>query len=272
MKIKALVVAMGISLGLAACGGGSDNKPYAETIEVTAIDGYLQNADAKAKCGGDGYTATTDAKGVAKFSVKSGTKGSACEIEVTAKSNGSTFDVDTGKKFGANELYLLTPAGQSGKLVATPFTTLVGMLMKSSADSISLSSAITQIATQYNITEAEVVGDFTSNVETSLKAIALVPYLPKTESSFTDIVGKPAVAQALSTTLQTVNKAVEKEIEVIKNNGGDLNSVIIVVTIDKNGNPETEVVDKESGKPVDPTGGTGGTGTGGTGAGGGTGN
>ena len=124
MKIKALVVAMGISLGLAACGGGSD-KPYADTIEVTAIDGYLQNADAKAKCGGAGYTASTDAKGLAKFSVTNGTKSSACEVEITAKSDGSTFDVDTGKKFGANELYLLTPAGQSGKLVATPFTTLV---------------------------------------------------------------------------------------------------------------------------------------------------
>ena len=42
------------------------------------------------------------------------------------------------------------------------------------------------------------------------------------------------------------------------------------ITIDKNGNVETEEVDKESGKPVDPTGAT--RGTVGTGAGGGTGN
>ena len=259
MKIKALVIAMGVSLGLAACGGGSDNK----TIEVTAIDGYLHNANAKAKCGGDGYTAITDAKGLAKFSVKSGTKGNECEIEITSKSDGSTVDVDTGKKFAANELYLLTPAGQSGKLVATPFTTLVGMLMKTSGGSINLSSAITEISKQYNITEAEAIGDFTSNIETALKAIALVPYLPKTESAFTDIVGKPTAVTALNTTLQAVNKAVEDEIEVIKNNGGDLNSAIIVVTIDKDGNTTTEVIDKESGKPVEPTGGTGGTGAGG---------
>ena len=259
MKIKALVIAMGVSLGLAACGGGSDNK----TIEVTAIDGYLHNANAKAKCGGDGYTAITDAKGLAKFSVKSGTKGNECEIEITSKSDGSTVDVDTGKKFAANELYLLTPAGQSGKLVATPFTTLVAMLMKTSGGSINLSSAITEISKQYNITEAEAIGDFTSNIETALKAIALVPHLPKTESAFTDIVGKPTAVTALNTTLQAVNKAVEDEIEVIKNNGGDLNSGIIVVTIDKDGNTTTEVIDKESGKPVEPTGGTGGTGAGG---------
>ena len=263
MKIKALVIAMGVSLGLAACGGGGDYKPYPETIEVTAIDGYLHNANAKAKCGGDGYTAITDAKGLAKFSVKSGTKGNACEIEITSKSDGSTVDVDTGKKFAANELYLLTPAGQSGKLVATPFTTLVAMLMKTSGGSINLSSAITEISIQYNITKTEVMGDFTPNVETSLKANALVPYLPKTESAFTDIVGKPAAVDVLNTTLQKVNEAVEDEIEVIKNNGGNLNSAIIVVTIDKDGNTTTEVIDKESGKPVEPTGGTGGTGAGG---------
>jgi hypothetical protein len=52
MKLKHLVVAVSLSLGLTACGGDGDSgNAAAYDFKVTAIDGYLANAIVTATCG-----------------------------------------------------------------------------------------------------------------------------------------------------------------------------------------------------------------------------
>ncbi len=150
MKFKHLAVAVGFALGLTACGGGGgdstpDTKVGSYDFQVTAIDGYLKNANATAVCGDKTFPVVTNASGVAMFDTN-GIASSACSIVITAKDDGSTTDIDTGKKFAKGTLYLLSPVGQSGNLIASPFTTMVALLMQSSGGSIDLAAAIDEIA------------------------------------------------------------------------------------------------------------------------------
>ena len=135
MKLKHLVVAVSLSLGLTACGGDGDSgNAAAYDFKVTAIDGYLANAIVTATCGDRIFTGVTNASGVAEIDTN-GITSTNCAIAITANPDGSTTDIDTGDKYAANSLYLLSPAGQSGNLVATPFTTMVALLLERSGSS-----------------------------------------------------------------------------------------------------------------------------------------
>lgn len=152
MKLKHVVMAMGVALGLTACGGGgggsSSVSPVSYDFNVTAIDGYLKNAVVTATCDGKSFTGTITNEGGVSGVKTNGYDSTACSVAITAKADGSTTDVDTGKKFAAGSLYLVSPAGQAktGNLIASPFTTLVALLMQSSGGSIDLAAAIDEIA------------------------------------------------------------------------------------------------------------------------------
>ncbi len=64
MKLKQLVVAVSLSLGLVACGGGgsssSSSSDSSYDFKVTAVDGYLNNAIVTATCGTQTFTGVTD--------------------------------------------------------------------------------------------------------------------------------------------------------------------------------------------------------------------
>jgi hypothetical protein len=118
---------------LTACGGDGDSTNAASyDFTVTAIDGYLANAIVTATCGNQTFTGVTNASGVAQIDTN-GIASTNCAIAITANPDGSTTDIDTDDKYAANSLYLLSPAGQSGNLVATPFTTMVALLLESSS-------------------------------------------------------------------------------------------------------------------------------------------
>ena len=54
MKLKHVVIAVGMALGLTACGGGggsSSSSSSSYDFKVTAVDGYLKNAIVTATCG-----------------------------------------------------------------------------------------------------------------------------------------------------------------------------------------------------------------------------
>ena len=265
MKLKHLVVAVSLSLGLTACGGDGDStNAAAYDFKVTAIDGYLANAIVTATCGDQTFTGVTNASGVAEIDTN-GITSTNCSIAITANPDGSTTDIDSGDKYPANSLYLLSPAGQSGNLVATPFTTMVALLLESSGGSLNLASAIEEVATQFGVSSSVVTGDFVAagDVKAALKAAALLPSLPETAAEFAAIAADDTATEALITKLENINTAVDAQIEELENNGVDLSTVIIDVTVADDGTVTTVVVDKETGEPTGGTGGTGGTGTGG---------
>lgn len=204
----------------------------------------------------------TNASGVAQIDTN-GIASTNCAIAITANPDGSTTDIDTDDKYAANSLYLLSPAGQSGNLVATPFTTMVALLVESSGGSLDLASATQEVATQFGVSTSVVTGDFVAlkDVKAALKASALLPSLPKTAAAFAAIAADDSATDALITKLENINAAVEAKIEELENLGVDLSTIIIEVTVADDGTVTTVVVDKETGEPTGATGGTsGGTG------------
>lgn len=268
MKLKHLVVAVSLSLGLTACGGDGDSTNAASyDFTVTAIDGYLANAIVTATCGNQTFTGVTNASGVAQIDTN-GIASTNCAIAITANPDGSTTDIDTDDKYAANSLYLLSPAGQSGNLVATPFTTMVALLLESSSGSLDLASAIQDVATAFGVSTSVVTGDFVAlkDVKAALKASALLPSLPVTAAEFAAVAADDSATEALITKLENINTAVDAQIEELENSGVDLSTVVIDVTVADDGTVTTVVVDKETGEPTgEPTGATGGTSGGGTG-------
>ena len=93
------------------------------------------------QCGSQTFTpAPTNGSGKTQV-YSNGLPSSQCSVTISAASDGSTVDMSTGKKFSAGELYLKTPIGLSGNLVATPFTTLVAVQLES-GEASSLADAI----------------------------------------------------------------------------------------------------------------------------------
>jgi len=202
-------------------------------------------------------------------------------VTITAAGDGSTVDMTTGKKFSAGNLYLKTPAGLSGDLVATPFTTLVALKLES-GEASSLDDAVGQVANEYGIPEQYITSDFVAStapeaIEVAIQAIALTPFLPSTENDFKNIAKDQVKSQALDVKLGKVVAAVKQAIDDAKNDGIDLTSINFSVNMDSSGNVTVTVEannppGNNDGGNNTPTGGTGGTGTGGTSIGGGTGN
>lgn len=259
MKLKQLVVAVSLSLGLVACGGGgsssSSSSDSSYDFKVTAVDGYLNNAIVTATCGTQTFTGVTDENGEVQLDTK-GIDSKDCSVVITANPDGSTTDMDTGETYAAGELYLVSPAGQDKTdLIASPFTTLVALLMESSGGTVDLDAAIAQIASDFGVEASLVTGDFIAaqNVDTelkeeaqkaALKATALLASLPKTADEFAADVADTSTTQTLIAKLLKINDAVEAEIAELENSGTDLSSVIITVEVAADGSVTTVVEDK----------------------------
>ena len=256
MKLKQLVVAVSLSLGLVACGGGgsssSSSSDSSYDFKVTAVDGYLNNAIVTATCGTQTFTGVTDENGEVQLDTN-GIDSKDCSVVITANPDGSTTDMDTGETYAAGELYLVSPAGQDKTdLIASPFTTLVALLMESSGD---LDAAIAEVALQFGIAPSLVTGDFIAAQaadtelkeeaqKAALKATALLASLPKTADEFAADVADTSTTQTLIAKLLKINDAVEAEIAELENSGTDLSSVIITVEVAADGSVTTVVEDK----------------------------
>ena len=136
MKLKLSRVAlttMSLLPLLTAC-GGSDNKddqPKEKTLEVTAIDGYLQNALVWLDVNGDGLPDTTNepnartgADGKATLDVSAVTNPGQYRLLVKAIAN-ETVDLERGTV--TRDYTMSAPAGVS---VVTPLSTLVDLKMQ----------------------------------------------------------------------------------------------------------------------------------------------
>ncbi|MCG7496977.1 hypothetical protein MHO82_08880 [Vibrio sp. Of7-15] len=169
MKKKPLVIALGLSssIGLVGCGGGDDNSSSNTTpatpstsYSVTAIDGYLQNAqvwldlDKDFQLDANEPGATTGAGGKASLDV-TGIDNPGQYPVVVRSIKGKTVDEDTGNTV-ASDYVMSAPAGQQD---VTPLSTLVHVHLESNPTATE-SEAVTTVANELGIEAAAVLGDF----------------------------------------------------------------------------------------------------------------
>jgi len=266
MKLKTLGLAVGMVLTMTSCKDTTNESANAD-FQVTAIDGYLKNAVVTVQCGSKTFTpAPTDGSGKTLVDTN-GIPSSQCSVTISAASDGSTVDMATGKNFSTGELYLKTPVGLSGDLVATPFTTLVAVQLES-GEASSLADAITQVSTQYGIPEELITADFVATKSSDAKkvellSIALTPSLPKSESEYQNIIKEDGKAQRddFDVKVGKVVAAAKDAIDQAINDGVDLNAVSFDVQVNSDGSVTIITVPNNPEDPEEPTGATGGSGS-----------
>lgn len=170
-----------LALALAGCGSGdSDEKastpapapqPIFSSYDLTAIDGYLKNADIWLDINGNGLldsgepSTTTGDGGRATLQIPSDITAEDYSVVVIAKA-GITIDESFGRTI-VSDFIMAAPPGEP---VVTPLSTLVYLKMKSDATK---EEAIQQVAETLNIPTYAVLGDFIAQEETSAEIAAV---------------------------------------------------------------------------------------------------
>lgn len=160
---------------LTACGGDGDSSDPAPVIiyssyNITAIDGYLENATAWLDTQNSGQyvssnpTATTDDKGKAILSIPNTITAKDYAIFVEAKQS-VTFDKGLDRRI-TNSFTLAAPAGER---IVTPFSTLVYLKMKSG---LTQSAAIAVVSSQLQVSGSRLLTDFIVTKDSRMTLIA----------------------------------------------------------------------------------------------------
>ena len=227
MKIKALVVAMGISLGLVACGGGSD-EPYSDNIKVTAIDGLLQNANATAKCGTAQYAALTNANGVAFISKPKSVSLAQCFILIT----GTPDTIDTHTKVKFPGVFMRSVPNQTGDLIISPFTTLIAQRMTTTSNPETYEQAVKSVSELVGLTPAQITGDYTKDPVALLTATALATsnIWPKNENDFGKLLSGGTADATFKLQVDLISNEVADQIAALPADT-DKNKVYITVNV-----------------------------------------
>jgi len=215
MNKSLLSVSLSVAL-LSACGGSSSSSsatdPNNDSVTISVIDGYLENAEIYVDSNSDGVadadeklSATTDADGNITISA------SDAEYDLIAQINGDqTLDSDGTGTTGRS--YQMTAA--AGLAYITPFTTIAQVQNKTLAE----------VAADLGIDESVIAGDYIAQKEV--------------EATATDAEIAHAYARNLTTTLSDTlaeNDAddVSRFVETIKddidaaiNSGTDLDSLV----------------------------------------------
>ncbi len=178
-----LLVGGGLSLALAACGGGNSGVPAATppaappTIGV-AVDGYLKSATATCDTNGDGLVSAGEVSvtttAVGKYTFPNG-----CNAVVIVMGG---IDIDTDAEFKG---VLKAPAGST---VATPLTTLLvaGMTPAQVKSSLGLDDSVDL----QTLDPAEKKADGTLvNPEAMKKSLAVQQLMQKATEAFAGLVG-----------------------------------------------------------------------------------
>lgn len=257
MNKNKIVVALGfgVSVGLLGCGGGSSDSSdggggsTSNSYSVTAIDGYLQNAQVWLDLNrnflwdANEPRATTGAGGVATLDVTGIANPENYPLVVKAI-KGETIDEDTGNTV-TTDYVMSAPAGEQD---VTPLTTMVHVLLERD-ESLTKEEAVQTVATQLGIETDDVLGDYIedNDVEAAFGAKTLVTsgVLPKTPEELASEADEDETAN--STFLEkaeTVNEKTGEHIAAEKEKlgeGEELNLDGKVGTFD----PETDTVSFE---------------------------
>ncbi len=108
------------------------------------------------------------------------------------------------------------------------------------------------------------MGDFIAkkDVKAALKSYALLssPLWPKSATAFNLMAANKAVSDALFAQLELINTAVEARIAELENDGVDLSTIVITITVNSNGTISTAVVKKTVNNATGATGSSGSSG------------
>ncbi|MCC8393127.1 alkaline phosphatase family protein [Paraburkholderia sp. MMS20-SJTR3] len=200
----ALLTAIGLAAGLAACGDSVDSTPQASVDKTPQVAGqvlgsYIQNAKVcldlndNGKCDSDEPSAVSDAKG--KFSIgdKSGGAWKNIVADLTNARENDANGNDMGTKFG-NGAFFLAPNGATGSVSA--ITTQLAQLVAGGA---TLSDAKTTLATKFGgVSTDKLLADF--NTDSSLAAVKTA-----SDNYIKTVVGAKSIRHVFVITLENKN-------------------------------------------------------------------
>ncbi|EJE8556390.1 hypothetical protein [Vibrio vulnificus] len=223
MNKNKIVMALGlsVSVSLLGCGGGSSSSSggsSSSSYSVTAIDGYLQNAqvwlDLNKNFVWDANEprATTGAGGVATLDVTGITNPESFPVVVKAI-KGETIDEDTGNTI-TTDYVMSAPAGEQD---VTPLSTMVHVLLERD-ETLTKDEAVQTVATQLGIETDDVLGDYIedNDVEAAFGAKTLVSsgVLPETPEELATEADEDETAESnFLTEAEDVNTATAQHIE-----------------------------------------------------------
>ncbi|EMN7254215.1 hypothetical protein WB876_000433 [Vibrio vulnificus] len=216
-----MALGLGVSVGLLGCGGGSSSSSggsSSNSYSVTAIDGYLQNAqvwlDLNKNFVWDANEprATTGAGGVATLDVTGITNPESFPVVVKAI-KGETIDEDTGNTI-TTDYVMSAPAGEQD---VTPLSTMVHVLLERD-ETLTKDEAVQTVATQLGIETDDVLGDYIedNDVEAAFGAKTLVSsgVLPETPEELATEADEDETAESnFLTEAEDVNTATAQHIE-----------------------------------------------------------
>ncbi|WP_299013088.1 hypothetical protein [uncultured Photobacterium sp.] len=253
MNKKYLVIALGLSSSMGLVGCNDDNNSGNSTVNpatpstpatsysVTAIDGYLKNAQVWLDLDGDFQldegepSAITGDGGKADLDV-TGINNPKSYPVIVRSIKGKTLDEDTGNTVAADYV-MSAPAGEQH---VTPLSTLVHVRLETNS-SLDKEQAIAEVASELGIDDKEVLGDFIEekNSEAAFGARNLVSagILPKTPAELKTEADENAPGTLLSkatTANTTIKTFVEQKKQEAQEQGEELD--LSNQLMDKEGN------------------------------------
>ncbi|NOH98369.1 hypothetical protein [Vibrio sp. 99-70-13A1] len=257
MNKNKIVLALGLTstLGLVGCfdSDSSSGSTSSSGYSVTAIDGYLQNAQVWLDLNGNFAldanepSATTGAGGKATLDVNGIPNPESYSVIVRAI-KGQTIDEDTGTEV-VSDYVMSAPAGQQD---VTPLSTLVHVILERD-DSMTEEQAVMTVATQLGIETDEVLGDFIEdgNTAAAFGAESLVDnnVLPTSVEDLASDADEDNSGSTLLDDAQAVNEGVADYIDELEANleeGEELSiDDELVLIIDEN-DPDGYVIETDS--------------------------
>ncbi|MBM7037928.1 hypothetical protein [Vibrio ulleungensis] len=240
MKKNQIAIALGLSgsLVLSGCGdsGGAsgDTSTQTSTYSVTAIDGYLRNAEVWLDLNKnsikdpDEPSATSGAGGVAELDVSNVTNPQNYPVIVRAIA-GQTEDEDQG--LVTSDYVMSAPPGEDK---VTPLSTLVNVLLEQSLDGSETPSEIEQkkqqalssVAQQLGIDSDDVLGDFIADNQAAAayaaENLVLSQALPEDSSELAAILEEDSDSSPFVKIVQVVNAEINKKIDQVESSNGSM--------------------------------------------------
>ncbi|TKF25162.1 hypothetical protein FCV50_22675 [Vibrio kanaloae] len=250
MKKNQIAIALGLSgsLVLVGCedsgGASGQTTPQLSTYSITAIDGYLRNAEVwldlnrNSTKDPDEPSAMSGAGGIAELDVTDVTNPQDYPVIVRAIA-GQTEDEDQG--LITTNYVMSAPPGEDK---VTPLSTLVNVLLEQSLTGSETPAeleqkkqqALTNVAQQLGIDSDDVLGDFIADNQTAAayaaENLVLSQILPEDSSELASILEQDSSNSPFVKVVQVVNAEINKKIDQVESSGGSMDFATVGDALD----------------------------------------
>ncbi|WP_413693524.1 hypothetical protein [Psychromonas sp. KJ10-2] len=254
MKLNPLILAFGI-IPLTGCGGGGgDDSSNTSTYSVTAIDGYLRNAqvwldiNSNYQLDDEEPSTTTGEGGNAELDVTGIENPEQYSVVVKAIAR-QTIDEDTittsnpSGSLTTSSFILSAPAGQQ---IITPLSTLIDLKMKNGQTQ---QEALTELSSELNIEETAILNDYLDTeqgaVAAKAKSLILLGVIPDSEENMAALSdGTSNIDEVLTESTLISLQSIEAD-QLLVNDENQLTTIDIVGTDDVDYDPDANGADKD---------------------------